>query len=259
MRRRTLLTLSVFPGFGSVPVWAQEENNSTYGKPLQISTLIEVDPATSIAEQVVTEAYHRLGMKVVVHKIPGERSLRSANNGDMDGELYRKLGMEREYPNLVIVPVALLTYEIVIFTMGTTFIVNGWDSLRPFTIGHVKSIKIVEQNTQGMRVEVAATLRQAFLKMTLGRSDVVVANRASGMAALKELNLLDTVKVLSPPLATFPVFHYLNKKHAALVPRLTAVLQQMQKDKTIETIQKSVMAEPGHEQSSLAGAGAASI
>ncbi len=197
----------------------------------------------------MTEANHRLGMKVVVHKIPGERSLRSANNGDMDGELYRKLGMEREYPNLVIVPVALLTYEIVIFTLGTTFLINGWDSLRPFTIGHVKSIKIVEQNTQGMRVEVAATLRQAFLKMTFGRSDVVVANRASGMAVLKELNLLDTVKVLSPPLATFPVFHYLNKKHAALVPQLTAVLQQMQKDKTIETIQKSVMVDPVVEQS----------
>ena len=236
MRRRTLLELTAFPCLGPVVGWAQDD------KSMQISTLLELDPATSIAEQVMAEAYRRLGMRMVVHKIPGERSLRSANNGDMDGELYRKLGMDREYPNLVIVPVALLTYEIVIFTLGTTFIVNGWDSLRPYTIGHVKSIKIVEQNTQGMRVEVAATLRQAFLKMTLGRSDIVVANKASGLAALKELNLTD-VKVLSPALATFPVFHYLNKKHEALVPKLTTVLQQMQKDKTIETIQKSVMSE----------------
>ena len=49
--------------------------------------------------------------------------------------------------------------------------------------------------------------------------------------------------ILSPPLATFPVFHYLHKKHAALVPRLTAVLQQMQKDKTIDALQKAVMVE----------------
>lgn len=225
-----------------MPGWAQDN------KAMQISTLLELDPATRIAEQVMVEAYRRLGMQMVVHKVPGERSLRSANNGDMDGELYRKLGIDREYPNLVIVPVTLLTYEIVIFTLGTSFVVHGWDSLRPYTIGYVKSIKIVEQNTQGMRVEVAFTLRQAFLKMTLGRSDVVVANHASGMAALKELNL-PGVKVLTPALATFPVFHYLNKKHAALVPKLTTVLQQMQKDKTIETIQKSVMAEPGVDQS----------
>ncbi|MES2950387.1 MAG: transporter substrate-binding domain-containing protein [Pseudomonadota bacterium] len=248
MRRRTLLELTAFPCLSPMALWAQDN-----AKPMQISTLLELDPATSIAEQVVIEAYRRLGMQVVIHKIPGERSLRSANNGDMDGELYRKLGMDREYPNLVIVPVALLTYEIVIFTLGTSFVVNGWDSLRPYTVGYVKSIKIVEQNTQGMRVEVAATLRQAFLKMSLGRSDVVVANRASGMAALKdmkELNLAD-VKILAPALAMFPVFHYLNKKHAALVPKLTTVLQQMQKEKTIETIQKSVMSElvlldPGH-------------
>lgn len=236
MRRRTLIGFATLPCCMAAAGWAQEDRT------LQVSTLLEEDPATSIAERVVTEAYRRLGLPVQVRHLPGERSLRSANNGDTDGELYRKLGMERDYPNLVIVPVPLLTYEIVIFTQGTHFVVNGWDSLRPYTIGYVKSIKIVEQNTQGMRVEVAGTLRQAFLKMTLGRSDVVVANRTSGLAALKELNLTD-IKVLSPPLATFPVFHYLHKKHAALVPRLTAVLQQMQKDKTIDTLQKAVMVE----------------
>ena len=236
MQRRTLVTLSALSCVNGLAAWAQD------AKPLHFSTLLDIDPATNIAEQVVTEAYRRMGMAIVVDKLPGERSLRSANTGDTDGELYRKLGMDRDYPNLVIVPVPLLTYEIVIFTLGTDFVVHGWESLRPFTIGFVKSIKIVEQNTQGMHVEVAATLRQAFLKMTLGRSDVVVANRASGVAAIKELNLQE-VKMLSPPLATFPVFHYLNKKHADLVPKLTGILQQMQKDKTIENIQKSALSE----------------
>jgi polar amino acid transport system substrate-binding protein len=78
----------------------------------------------------------------------------------------------------------------------------------------------------------------------LGRSDVVVANRTSGLAVLKELNLQE-IKVLTPPLVSFPVFHYLNSKHAALVPKLTTVLQQMQKDKSIENIQKAVMSEQG--------------
>ncbi|MFZ6747519.1 substrate-binding periplasmic protein [Undibacterium sp. Ren11W] len=236
MRRRTLIQLAGLSGLGVRPAWGQEL------KPMQISTLSELDPATRIAELIITEAYRRLGIQAVVHKLPGERSLRSANNGEMDGELYRRLGMELDYPNLLIVPVPLLTYEIVIFSRGTNFVVNGWESLRPYTIGFVKSIKIVEKNTQGMKVEVANSLRQAFLKMMLGRSDVVVANRASGLAVLRELNLTE-IKVLTPPLASFPVFHYLNSKHAALVPKLTTVLQQMQKDKSIENFQKTVMSE----------------
>lgn len=232
MHRRHLLAL--VPQLPGTLLWAGTQEDRV----LEVSTLLEQDPATSVAERVLTEAYRRLGLRLQVHKLPGERSLRSANSGDMDGELYRKLGMEREYPNLLIVPVPLLTYEIVIFTLGTSFPVHGWESLRPYTVGFVKSIKIAEQNTQGMRVEVASTLRQAFLKMSMGRSDVVVANRASGVAVLQELNLHD-VKVLTPPLATFPVFHYLHKKHAALVPRLTSVLQQMQRDKTLESLQKA--------------------
>ncbi len=236
MDRRTLLKLASLPGLISLSALAQDN------KTLQVSTLLEPDPATTIAQRILDEAYRRLGLNLAVRYLPGERSLRSANNGEMDGELYRKLGMEREYPNLIIVPVPLLTYEIVIFTNGTSFPVSGWESLRPFTIGYVKGIKIVEQNTVGMKTEIAATMRQAFLKMSLGRSDVVVANRASGLAVLKEMKMSD-VTVLHPPLATFPVFHYLNKKHEALVPKLTAVLQQMQKDKTIESIQKAVMTE----------------
>lgn len=232
IRRRTLLgwTLAlVLPTVASQPL-----------RDINISTLVGNDPATAIAEQVMREAYRRLGLNLIVHKLPGERTLVQANDGKMDGELYRKLGMEREYPNLVIVPVPLQTYEIVIFTRGTTFVVSGWESLRPYTLGFVRGIKIVQENTQGMRIEAVPTMPLAFEKMMMGRTDLVLGNRLSGMAAIKAMNL-EGVTVLEPPLASFPVYHYLHKRHEALVPDLTRVLRQMQTDKTIERIQKSVL------------------
>jgi polar amino acid transport system substrate-binding protein len=235
MRRRTILGLALAV---ALPVMASDAVHE-----VNISTLIGNDPASDIAEQVVREAYRRLGIKLVVHKLPGERTLLYANNGKMDGELYRKLGMEREYPNLVIVPVPLQTYEIVIFSHGTSFVVSGWESLRPYALGFVRGIKIVQENTLGMRVEAVPTMQQAFEKMMMGRTDLVLGNRASGMAVIKSMNL-EGVTVLEPALASFPVYHYLNKKHEDLVPQLTAVLRQMQADKTIEKIQKSAWA--GH-------------
>jgi polar amino acid transport system substrate-binding protein len=208
-------------------------------KEMHISTLVGSDPATNIAEQVVAEAYRRIGRVLVLHKLPGERTLLEANDGRMDGELYRKLGMEREYPNLIIIPVPLLTYEIVIFTRGTEFVVNGWESLRPFTIGFVRGIKIVGENTAGMKTEAVPTMEQAMQKLIMGRTDVVVGNRLSGLAALEALKL-DDVRAMTPALASFPVFHYVNKKHAALVPDLLAALQAMKADKTIERMQKTM-------------------
>lgn len=231
MNRRRYLTfvlaLGVMGGAGAA-VTAQE---------IHISTLVGSDPASTVAELVMTEAYRRIGRQLVVHRLPGERTLMVANEGRMDGELYRKVGIERDYPNLMIVPVPLLTYEIVVFTRGTDFVVNGWESLRPFTIGYVRGIKIIKENTGGMKTEAVPAMDMAFRKLTMGRTDIVVGNRLSGLAAAAALGI-DDVRVLAPALASFPVYHYVNKNHAALVPGLVAALQAMTADKTIEKLQK---------------------
>lgn len=229
MRRRAFLgcaVLGVLPALGSaqtLPV-------------MTLSTLDGNDPAATVAELVLREAYRRLGRAVKVQRLPGERALMYANAGRTDGELYRKLGLERQYPNLVIVPVPLLTFELVIFSRGTSFTVNGWESLRPFTLGFVRGNKIAEENTRGMRVEPVPNLELAFNKLVMGRTDLVLSHRASGMAVVRRLKL-EGITMLEPPLASFPAYHYVNIKHAALVPELTRVLRQMQADRTIERIQ----------------------
>ncbi|MFZ6687677.1 substrate-binding periplasmic protein [Undibacterium sp. SXout11W] len=240
MRRRLLLKLTGLPFLMALPSHAQQVTT------LQISTLMGSDPATIIAQKIIIEAYRRLNIHVDINELPGERSLLSADSGLTDGELYRKAGIEALYRNLVMVPVPLMNYEIVVFSRSLNFPVNGWESLRPYTIGFVKSIKIIEENTKGMKIEVATSLRNAFLKMMLGRSDVVVTNRLSGLAMIKELALSE-IALLSPALVVFPVYHYLNKKHADLIPDLTSVLNKMQNEKAIRDIQKTVKSDLGVE------------
>lgn len=206
---------------------------------MTISTLFEGDPATEVATRILTQAYGRLGITLKVTTMPGERSLVSANTGVTDGELYRKADMVNQYPNLRIVPVPLMRYEIVAFCRCKPFEIKDWSSLKPYRIGYIKGIKIVEQNTVGMNVEAVGTLKQAFTKLELGRSDIVLANRVTGIAALREQQLNDVI-VLSPPLASFPVYHYVSKKHEDLVPKLTEVLQQMEKNGTLDKIQREV-------------------
>jgi polar amino acid transport system substrate-binding protein len=230
MQRRTFLQV---PLLGAVPAAMAEALPA-----MRVSTLIGDDPAAVISELILREAYRRLGRKLVVHQLPGERSLVYANEGKVDGELYRKLGMDRDYPNLLIVPVPLLTFELVIFSRGTSFVVNGWESLRPYSMGFVRGNKIAQENTKGMKTEQVPTMQQAFEKLAMGRTELVLGHRASGMAVVRSQKL-EGVTVLEPPLSSFPVYHYLNKKHEALVPELTRVLKQMQADRTIERLQKS--------------------
>lgn len=240
-----MLRLILLPLLAERPLWAQSINPAA-SNVYPIATLLENDPATVIASRILELAYKRLNLQLKVEQLPGERALRSANNGEMDGELYRRAGIEKDYPNLVQVAVPLMNYEIVVFCRDPSMVVPNWEALRPFAIGFVKGVKIIEANTLGMRADPTPTLRQAFMKLMLGRSDLVVANRLSGLAALRELNL-DEMRVLSPPLAKFPVFHYLHNKHANMVPQLVKVLTQMQEEKLIAEIQNAV----SHELSQL--------
>ncbi len=210
--------------------------------PLRISTLLEQDPATQVAERVLREAYRQLGRELQVLGMPGERSLISANTGETDGELYRRAGIEQLYPNLLRVPVALVQYEIVVFSRRWNFKVQGWESLRPYRLGFVKGIKIIEENTKGMQLEPVATLQQAFVKMELDRSDLVLSNRLSGLASLRQHGIQGVIQ-LQPPLASFPVFHYLHRRHEALLAPLTQALRELERSGFIRRASEEVAAQ----------------
>ncbi len=104
----------------------------------------------------------------------------------------------------------------------------------------MRGIKIVAENTVGMKTEAVPTMERAMQKLAMGRTDIVVGNRLTGLAALEALNM-DDVSTLAPALASFPVFHYVNKKHAAIVPELLEALKAMKADKTLEKLQKQAL------------------
>lgn len=206
---------------------------------VRISTLaLESDPTSQLAAKVMLEAYRRIGIEAYIVSMPGERSLVSANAGETDGELYRKGGIEKTYPNLVVVPVPVASYEVVAFVPTHSVVsVNGWSSLLALRIAFVKGIKIIEENTGGMQAVPLASLQQAFAMLDKGRVDVVLANRISGLAALRAMKLTG-IEARQPPLAAFPVFHYLHVSRKALVPKLSQVLQDMTRERWIQRAQE---------------------
>ncbi len=243
MSRRLTLKLAILTLAGK---WADLHAQTAPAQPVEwrFSTLLEHDPATVIAARIVSLAFQRLKLQVKIEQMPGERALRSSNNGEVDGELYRRAGIEKDYPNLLMVPVALMNYEIVVFSRRPDLQVDNWESLRGAVIGYVKGIKIIEANTGGMHIDPAPTLRQAFAKLMLGRCDVVLANRISGLAALKAMELrASEVSIARTALAKFPVYLYLHKKHQAYLPQILTSLQQLQEEKMMQTIQNAVLSE----------------
>lgn len=175
-------------------------------------------------DAVAGEVFRRAGIELKLVKLPAERALRIANAGIGDGDMVRIAGLEAHYPNLVRVPEKLVDWSFTAFSKDASFPAR-WDVLRQRQVGHIKGWKIYEEQLAGaphvISVDDAA---QLFRLLELDRIEVALYTRWQGDALVRQQDIKG-VHALEPPLATREMFIYLHKRHAALVPRLTAALR----------------------------------
>lgn len=182
---------------------------------------------TRISVQVLAEAYAVLGLRFTVDIFPHKRSLFAANAGWVDGELHRVGGIERDYPNLVRVPVAINHYRFVVLVRDPCLRIRRWEDLEPYRIGFVRGTISLERRTRGMRVTHFTGMDDLLHGLQSGRIDAVLTARIVALERLAQQPATGLF-LLEPPLEEVPIFHYLNRRHAALVPRLQQVLERMQ-------------------------------
>jgi len=215
----TVLIALVAPGVGGNDAAAQTK-------------LVLVTPPNSIdtviSEVITREAYRRIGIQVVIKKYPGERALRLANAGKVDGEVQRINGISANYHNLVQVYPAINYIEGAAFSKTKDFKIAGWNSLKPYRLGYIRGIKFAERNTKEMDSTAVGDYPGLFQMINDKRLDVIISPRLNGLFQMKQLGITGVLN-LQPAIMRFDLFHYLHQKHVKLVPKISAVFQAMQK------------------------------
>lgn len=205
-----------------------------------------VAPITSperdgILDLVYAELFKKLELQVVIQASSAERGLLNANSGIDDGDVSRVLGIDKTYQNLVRVPEPVMYYQMVAFVRNASFTVNGADSLKPYDVGILTGWKILERTIVGTRSLVKMeTGRQLFAMLDKERIDVAVIEKLEGMHFVKTMGLKN-IRILQPAYVEGDWFLYLNRKHEALVPRISAELRKMKQDGRYQRIVDTVM------------------
>ncbi|MFC1523861.1 substrate-binding periplasmic protein [Thermodesulfobacteriota bacterium] len=190
---------------------------------------------TGILDQWMSHAFKNIGLSVKLEWFPPERCLINANAGLADGDAIRISGLEKMYPNLILVPEKVYDGEFVAFSR-TSFPVNGWESLKPYHVGIIRGHKICEANVRDtLSLTRARNTELLFQLLKSKRVDVVVNERIFGMAMIKNLGLKDII-ILEPPLARLEFFVYLHRKHETIVPMLAESIKTMKSDGTRDRI-----------------------
>lgn len=222
------LWLVVLPGASAAQTTLTVSTNNT---PLDRKALQEIS----------REAFRRTGLEFRLIVQPSERSLYSANNGEVDGEGLRVAGLGVQYPNLVQVPERYVGISFVAFARDANIVLDrGWDSLKPHSVAFITGWKMFEANAGVARsVTKVEQPEQLFRMVDSGRVDLALYTRADGIALVQRLGLA-SVAPLVPSLKDVDMYLYLHRKHEALVPRLAAALRAMKADGTYNRILASI-------------------
>ena len=197
-------------------------------------------PNIVLARAVITEAYDRLGMDIKLQYMPGYRMLKKANNVGVDGLLFNVPDIGAPYSNLIRVDTPVFHSRIMAFTKNASMPITDWNSLQPYRIGYVRGFLLAEERTKDMRTEALDEQEDMLLMLARGRIDVAVDSYLTGIFTIKKLGL-QGIKPAGSPLEYRTPFHYLNRKHENLVPRVEEVLSTMEQEGTIQAMRNTIV------------------
>ena len=202
---------------------------------------IENVPDQAVGGEILTAVYDKLGVKLEFVAVPAKRSLIESSEGRLDGEVQRVLDVGNEYPTLLPVREPINYIEPSVFTKRVEFSVDGWESIRPYSIGIVRGVGSSERGTRGApRVEAAPGMEQMMLMLANDRIEVAVNDLFSGLLVNAKLGLDQQLRPLSPPLQHIDLYHFLHVSHRALIPDVERVIRQMRASGELERLRREI-------------------
>ncbi|WP_136806254.1 substrate-binding periplasmic protein [Desulfosediminicola flagellatus] len=208
-----------------------------------VLSAIENTPPLEMVSEVLRRAYQKIDITVEIIKMPGKRALRSSSAGLTDGEAFRYADIEVENQDLIRVDVVIRVDRMHLYTKrGEEFRVDGWKSIpKDYVIGYQRGLRFAEKHIKqyGLFAEAVNSTEQVFLQLSLGRIDVGIHGADGGLQIIQKHDLKNIVR-LDPPIYEAHLYHYLHRKHALLVPKITTVLADMKAQGEFERIQASI-------------------
>lgn len=200
-----------------------------------VFSTIEGSPDVEVVVAVLREAYARLGIDIVVQRLPANEALRRSSSGEVDGEVSRIDGVARDYPNLIQVPVPVGYIQGAVFSRDVDLHLAGWHSLRPYRVGRVSGVLFAERGTRGFDTIVAEDYQELIDLLLADRVDLIVAPYINGRVAIR--NHPDGAELkLNGIIETFLLYHYLHARHADRATAVAEVLKSMLRDGTMREI-----------------------
>ncbi len=184
---------------------------------------------------IVKHMFQRINIEAHTVLLPSERALINANTGINDGNIARIKGIEKKYRNLIMVPEKVIDFDFVAFSKNKQYKITDWQDLEPYNVAFINGWKVFEKKVTRYKSLVRTKdSAQLFKLLENNRADIVLYDLWSGVWWTRHNT--SNIHYLTPPIASYQLYLYLNKKHEKLIPDLSKALQSMKQDGTYQKI-----------------------
>ena len=204
------------------------------------------------ATLIYTEAFKRLGMPVQIGNYSLARRSALANEGAIDGEVSRIYSYADTNPDLVRVDEPVMDFSFALFAANPSVQIARLEDLPATTliVEHRRGILACENALKKFvpaeRLSNVTSTDQGVKKLASGRTDLYCDIELYVREALHSAELKSAANVRKViRIASVPTYPYLHRKHAALAPRLAAVLKQMKTEGLLDSYAPQVERELG--------------
>lgn len=189
--------------------------------------VINIDEASAIDKLLYT-ALQRIGYGLTMDAAPMTYAIQMANSGERDGLASQILGLEKHFPNMVMVPEKLLEVCFPVFARADSNLsIKSWADLAGLRVGHLYQKTYIINH---LPPDIASSVqRESFYELDMAlvnnECDVIITSATINIDLIvskniKRVGLLDRQ----------PSFTYLNKRYADLAPLLAESLRSMKED-----------------------------
>ena len=186
----------------------------------------------ALARERVKAVYERAGLSVEFVPMPHKRSLHSASEGLVDGEVGRIAGMEKRYPGLRRVNVKLIDM------VGAAYVREESDITRyrqellgTVRVGTIFGVQWSLNELNGRPAELVSDYDKLLGMLVEKRVDLALGSTLSVEAALKgNRSRNKRIRRLNPLVFCQPLYHYVHEKNEHLIPLLEKALRELQQE-----------------------------
>ena len=199
--------------------------------------------------RIYTEAFRRLGLPVAMPTIPLQRLTEMLDRGELDGDVGRLHAHGASHPELVRVEEAMYDIVIGLYTLDPAIELVRVEDLaaKPWSATYVRGVAICERllkpQLRPENLTSIVTDEQGMEMLALKRVDFYCsANHTIADVASRRRHRKHPMPRLALSLGTIPLYPYLHRRHAALAPRLAAVMREMRAEGLIERYRVEALA-----------------